>query len=198
MVVVTIQEQQYLTPTWDECGQICFKLAKTILEDKPQIDRIVALGKSGWTWARAMSDYLGVKNVASVQYEFYKDVAETTDSPILKQPLSISVTGERVLVFDDVADTGRTLEEALEYLARSGADMILTATLFTKPASTFTPNYFGEKTSAWIVLPHEIRDTIEQLNSKWKQAGIKSEEIKSNLEKLGINKEQIDYFLERN
>jgi len=196
MVQVTIQDQKYLTPTWDECGQICFKLAKTILEDKPQIDRVVALAKSGWTWARAMSDYLGVKNVASVQYEFYKDVAETTDSPTLKQPLSVSITGERVLVFDDVADTGRTLEEAVEYLAKSGADMILTATLFTKPISTFTPTYYGEKTSAWIVLPHEIRDTIEQLSSKWKQAGIDKREIIDNLEKMGINKEQIDYFLE--
>ena len=195
MVVVNIQGQDYLSPTWDECGQICFKLAKQILIENPPIDRVVALAKGGWTWAKAMSDYLGVKNIASIQYEFYKQIAETTVSPILKQPLPVSIQGERILIFDDIADSGKTLEKAVEYLAKSGADVILTSTLFTKPVSNFTPNYYGESTAAWIVFPHEIRETIELLNDKWTNNGMTRAELMSNLEKIGIDRDLIDYFL---
>jgi uncharacterized protein len=195
MVVQKIQESDYLYLTWDEMGQICFNLAKKILSTNANYDRLVALAKGGWTMARAIADYLAIDKVASIQYGFYTDIATKEDSPTLKQSLPISVDGERLLVFDDVADSGGTLKAATTYLKNCGAASLSTATLFFKPQSKFKPNFYTEKTSAWIIFPHEIRESIEQLSEKWSATGMTNKEVKSNLLKIGLPKNQVNYFL---
>src|SRR3989344_1379975 len=139
---ITIQSQSFIVPTWEEMGELCFELSKKIIESGKEYDRIVALAKGGWTWARAISDYTAIKNVASIQYEFYADIYKTNKTPKLKQPLPISVEGEKLLVIDDVSDSGATLKVALDYLKKSKAQSISTATFFYKPWSSVTPDFY--------------------------------------------------------
>lgn len=196
--------QEYLYLSWDEMGKICFALAKKIIEAQNALprtqrgagyDRLVALAKGGWTWARALVDYLGVNNVASVQYEFYTQVAKTKDSPTLKQSLPISVENEKLLIFDDVVDSGETLAAAVDYLTKCGATSIASSALFFKPHSKFKPDFYAKSTSAWIIFPHEIRESVEQLSKKWKKAGMDEEKIKMHLTKIGLPEEQVEYFI---
>jgi hypoxanthine phosphoribosyltransferase len=190
-----VQDQNYLYLSWDKMGEICFSLAKKILESQKNYDRLVALAKGGWTWARTMADYLAIHKVASVQYEFYTQVAKTKEYPTLKQSLPVSVEGERLLIFDDVADSGKTLKAATDYLKKCGAASISTATLFYKPQSKIKPDFYSKKTCRWVIFPHEIRETIAHLSEEWMASGMGEKEIKDNFRKIGLPEEQVEYFM---
>jgi hypothetical protein len=62
----------------------------------------------------------------------------------------------RVLVMDDVADTGLTLVAAKNFLKRAGAAEVRTAALAYKPRSKFVPDYTLFCTDQWIVFPWEL------------------------------------------
>lgn len=186
---------QYLAPSWEDMGVLCFNLAKSILESGKKYDRVVALAKGGWTWARTLVDYLKIDNIASVQIKFYSDVNKTQETPIILQSLSTSVNGESILQFDDVADSGKTLEVAKDYILKCGAKNVDTATLFYKPRSIFKPEYYSETTKAWVIFPHEIREIVDQAGKKWLQNGLSKSEVIARFSSLGLPKEQTEYFL---
>jgi len=90
------------------------------------------------------------------------------------------------LLFDDVADSGKTLAAVRDHLLEAQAKSVETATLFYKPKSIIEPNFYSFKTSAWIVFPHEIREFINLTSKKWS---------KNDYYKLGLPKDQVKYFV---
>lgn len=191
----TVFEQKYIVPTWNEMGKVCFELAKKVAESDKKFDRIVALAKGGWTWARTFCDYIKIGNLSSLQLDYYRGVYETLETPVVTQKLPVEVKGESILLFDDVSDSGKTLLEARRHLLNLGAKKAEAATLFMKPWTNYVPEFYGEKTDAWIIFPHEIREMIELLSSKWEGKGMKKKEIVERLIKIGISKEEVEYFL---
>jgi len=67
-------------------------------------------------------------------------VGQTLDDPRVLPPLmdTSELPGARVLVVDDVADSGRTLALVMDLLAKQGAEA-RSAVLFTKPRSDHVP-----------------------------------------------------------
>lgn len=186
----------YVSPTWEQMGEYTFKLAEEILETSEKFDRVVALAKGGWTWARTLMDYLGIDEISSVRFKSYQGINEAIE-PQLIQPLTDSIHGQKVLLFDEVIDTGETVKKASEYLKVMGAKNIKIASLCYKPHSCITPDYFAFETTAWVVFPHEIREFIEASTGKWKKSGVKENEIIKRLDKIGIPDEQVKYFLKK-
>ena len=187
----------YVAPSWEEMGYICFFLAKDILEKKKNYDRVVALAKGGWTWARAFVDFLKIDNIASVQFKFYTGIGKTNDKPTILQPLSTSVKGEKILLFDDVADSGKTLVAAKEYLVENGAKSVEIATLFYKPRSIIKPDFYSYITSAWVIFPHEIREIVEQAGKSWLKNGLSEKDVLKRFKKLSLPMNQIEYFIDK-
>jgi hypoxanthine phosphoribosyltransferase len=76
------------------------------------------------------------------------------DAPeVLPPALDISyLEGRRVLLVDDVADSGRTLALAVKLLHDRGAD-VRSVTVYTKPGSIATPDYSWRETDLWIDFP---------------------------------------------
>lgn len=192
---IIYDEIPYVAPTWEQMGVICFELAKNILKNGKKYDRVVALAKGGWTWARALVDYLGIDQVASVQIKFYSGVYQTNEEPKIVQPLSVNVKGENVLIFDDVADSGKTFIMAKDYLLKSGAKSVQTAALFYKPHSNFKPDYFIYETRAWVIFPHEMREIVETAGKKWLETGLSEKEVLARFAKLSLPADQMKYFL---
>lgn len=195
MKKVVFGKEKYLAPSWNEMGRLCFGLAQKILKKEQDYDRLVALAKGGLTWSRTLVDYLKIQKLSTFQIEFYKGVGETKLRPIIVQSLPVSIEGEKILVFDDVADSGETLKIAKEYLTMCGAKSVSSATLFIKKWVKTKPDFYAAKTDAWIVFPHETREMVELLSSKWGKKGISKEEIRSRLTKIGLPKNQVEYFL---
>lgn len=185
----------YIAPGWNEMGDFCFEMAKEIISKNKKYDRVVALAKGGWTWARTLVDYLKIDNIASVQIKFYSGVGSTNETPVIMQSLSTSIEGENILLFDDVADSGKTLEVAKDYLLKCGAKNVEIATLFYKPHSILKPNFFSYTTSSWVIFPHEIREIVDQAGKSWLKNGLSKKEVLDRFNSLGLPKEQIEYFL---
>ena len=141
--------------TWEVFGTACRELAQVVADDDGWApDVVVAVARGGLTVAGAVAYALGVKNCGAMNVEFYTGVDQRLDVPILLPPTLdlLDVTGLRVLVVDDVADTGHTLRLVREVLAQHVAEA-RTAVLYHKPRSVVVPHYSWRRTDAWIVFP---------------------------------------------
>ncbi len=187
----------YIAPTWEEMGQICLNLGVEILESGPRFDTLITLAKGGWTWARTMADILQVFEISSFQLSFYDRLypGKKLSKPLLHIPLATPLAKKKVILFDDVNDSGDSLEYALKYLSHFGPTSITTATLFHKPHAKIKPDFIGSETDAWIVFPHERREVIDGLALKWKKTGLKIKEIKARLIKIGLPEKEVNIFL---
>jgi len=186
----------YVAPTWDQMGDFAFLLGKKILDSGQKFDRVIALAKGGWTWARTMVDILNVPNLSSTRLISYRNINQSGKIKIA-QPLSDSIDGEKILLFDDVIDSGETILKAKEYLTLLGTKKISTASLCYKPRSKFTPDFYAFSTTSWVIFPPEYREFITQAKKQWADKNLSQTEVKDRLFKIGVPRNQIDYFLDK-
>lgn len=189
------EDIKFSSVTWQELHELTFIVAKQVIESEVEIDRVVTLAKGGWTMTRALVDFLFIQNVASIGVRFYTGINERLDKPIVYQDLPISIQGEKVLLFDDIADTGASLIFAKEYLESRGVESILTATTLYKPHSQLKPDFYGAETDTWVIFPYDVAEYIQRFANKWQEKGISILEIKKRLESLHFAENQIDFFL---
>jgi len=183
-------------PTWEKIYELLLNLASKIKKAgfKPSV--IVGVARGGWPPARIMSDLLETPEIANVKAEFYLSVAETKGEPVITQPVSVSVKGKNVLVVDDVADTGKSLALVREHLKEKGARDIKIATIYYKPWSIITPDWFEKKTSRWIIFPWERKETVRRILEKSKKNGKTVEEAKEILIGYGFDRKLVEKFTE--
>lgn len=125
----------------------------------PQV--IVGVSRGGWPPARIMSDLLENSNLANMKVEFYTNIGVTANKPRITQPVTSEVAGKRVLVVDDVSDTGHSLQTVVEHLKDKGAREIKVCTLYMKPKSVFKPDHLAQTTSKWIIFPWERMESVK-------------------------------------
>lgn len=168
---MTSKVTEFEVLTWTRTYNLLLRLARKILRSGFTPHIIVGVSRGGWVPARVLCDLLSAPVLANIGIEFYTGIGETKPSPRLTQPLSTTVTGKKVLLVDEVADTGQTLRLAIEQILKESAKEVRTVTMYTKPRSAIRPDYQGKKTSLWIVFPWETKETIRAVtkDSKWKQ-----------------------------
>lgn len=149
------------TLTWDGFGEACRELARRIVADGFAPDVVVAIARGGLLPAGAVAYGLGVKNCGALNVEFYTGIGTVLDAPAVLPPeLDMSyLAGRRVLLVDDVADSGRTLALAVDLLREQGAE-VRSVTIFTKPGSIALPDYSWRETGLWIDFPWSFRGTV--------------------------------------
>lgn len=140
--------------TWQTFGDATRELAETIAESGWIPDIVVAVARGGLTVAGALSYALGVKNCGAINVEFYTGVDARLDVPVVLPPSLnlLDVTDLRVLIADDVADTGHTLRLVREVLSQHVSEA-RTAVLYHKSQSVIVPTYAWKATDAWINFP---------------------------------------------
>ena len=140
--------------TWELFGTASRELAQTIADSDFDPEIIIAVARGGLLPAGALAYALGLKLSDAINVEFYTDVHETLPDPILLAPmLDIeAIKGKKLLVVDDVADSGRTLAHVLELLRKHGAEA-QSAVIYAKSASIIDPDFVWKRTDQWIVFP---------------------------------------------
>jgi len=141
---------------WNTVIAYCERLAAMVKDYEP--DLIVGLSRGGLVPARILCDILGVRTLGVLGIAFHKGVGKTAEKPCITQELTMDIRGKKILVVDDIADTGKSLEVAKDYLMRKGAAGIRIATLHYKPTSAFKPDYYVMTATAWIVYPWETHE----------------------------------------
>ena len=188
-------ELEFEAPTWNQIYNMLLNLAEKIIQDKFKPDLIAGVSRGGWPPARVLSDLMENPNLANVRAEFYSGVAETKGEPVLTQPVSASVAGKKVLIVDEVADTGKSLKLIKEHIIENGAVKVRVATIYYKPQSAVKPDYYEKETSSWIVFPWEIKETIRKIVEECKLNGKPVGDKTAKLVKAGLSAELIGRFL---
>ncbi len=186
---------EFEVPTWNQIYSMLLDLAEKIRKNRFNPDIIVGVSRGGWPPARVLSDLMGNPNLANVKAEFYLGVAETKGEPTLTQPVSMKVAGKKVLVVDEVADTGKSLKLVKEHIIEKGATEVKIATVYYKPWSIVKPDYYEKETSKWIVFPWEIKETVRKIVKRCREKKTPTEEETAKLVKAGISAELVEKFL---
>lgn len=183
-------------PTWAQIYEMLLNLASKIRKDCFEPDVILGVSRGGWPPARVLSDLLENPELANVKTEFYMGVAETKGEPTITQPVSVSVRDKKVLVVDEIADTGKSLRLIQSHLKKQGSSEIKIATIYYKPWSVVTPDYYEKESSAWVVFPWERKETVRKLIEQYKRQRRTVEEVKEKLVKHGMDRKLVERFIQ--
>jgi len=185
---------EFEVPTWNQIYSMLLSQAEKIRRSGFKPNVIIGVTRGGWIPARVLSDLLGIPDLATVRVEFYLGVAETRNEPVLTQGVSAVVEGKKALLVDDVADTGKSLQLAREHLRQQGATEVQIATVYRKPLSVITPDYYEKETRRWVVFPWEIKETVRKIMEKRREKSVVNMDV-AKLVKAGLPKQLVEEFL---
>jgi hypoxanthine phosphoribosyltransferase len=187
-------EEGFIVPSWHEIDGMLNRLVDMVRKDSFRPDIIVGVSRGGLIPAAVLSDRLGV-DCDAVRLRFYKSVRSTEETPKIIQHVSSDLSGKKVLIVDDVADTGHSLQTVKRYVQDEGAEDVMVCTLHYKPCSVIRPDRFVEETNAWIIYPWELNETVDDLAKKLMAKGLSRSEIKKEILRMGIPEKIIEEAL---
>jgi hypoxanthine phosphoribosyltransferase len=153
--------------SWDDLGAGARELAQMVADDAWRPDIVLGIARGGLLVAGAIGYALGVKNTFTMNVEFYTGIDERLDVPMILPPVPdlVDFADFKVLIADDVADTGATLELVKDFCAGKVAE-VRCAVLYEKPRSTVRCEYVWRRTDRWITFPWSAEDPVLQVLSE--------------------------------
>src|SRR5258705_11857890 len=148
---------------WDDLGEGARELAQMAYDDGYRPDMVVAIARGGLLVAGALAYALGVKNTFTMNVEFYTGIDERLEMPMLLPPVPdlVDFAETRVLIADDVADTGATLALVKDFCQGKVAE-VRCAVLYEKPRSEVRCEYVWRRTDRWIDFPWSAGEPVGQ------------------------------------
>ncbi len=148
--------------SWEVVARDAKRLSHAIRQSGYTPDIIVAVTRGGLIPARIVSDYLHIKDIGTIKVEHWGIAATPDEKAILKFPLNADIKNKKVLLVDDITDTGDTLEVSVPYLRSFDPEEIRTATLLHKTTSHVVPEFFVRKISRWrwIIFPWHVWEDL--------------------------------------
>jgi hypoxanthine phosphoribosyltransferase len=190
----------YLILSWQDVYNLTLQLSERIVKSGFKPDIIVGIARGGWIPARILSDVLYMESLQNIRIEYYTDVGVRGKEPKITQPLSGSLKDRKVLIVDEIADTGDSLYHAIEHARSLGVHEQRSAVLHLKPTSRVIPDYVMAKTSSWVVYPWENRESIISLVKIFRQEdpSLNLSDIRDKLVfEVGFEPTVADYFISR-
>jgi len=140
--------------TWEAFGTAARQLAQQVVDAGFQPDLIMSITRGGMIPAGAMSYAMGIKNLHIINVEFYTGVDTRLPLPVLLPPVpaAVDLSAKKVLIIDDVADTGETLRMVRDFCAEHVAET-RTAVLYEKSQSVVKCDFVWKRTDEWISFP---------------------------------------------
>ena len=160
----------------DEYLRDTFRLARQVMDSGWTPDELIALWRGGAPVGVGIHEFLSYHGIRVghhvLKCKSYTGIRVHSQEVVFESEegvLSLLKPGERVLVVDDVFDSGNTMRAMLAKLAGRGLDVKL-ATVYWKPnanQTTLKPDYYVNLTDEWLVFPHEMEGlTPEEIRIK--------------------------------
>lgn len=146
------EEREILS--WELFGNASRELATMIAEDGFEPEMILSIARGGLLIGGALGYALAVKNTYTMNVEFYTGVDERLEVPRILPPAPdfVDLAEAKLLIVDDVADTGHTLKSVHEFCAGKVGE-VRTAVIYEKPHSVVQCDYVWRRTDLWINFP---------------------------------------------
>ncbi len=152
---------------FSDISNYAYQTATKIKNSGWRPDVIVGIARGGWVHARIACDLLGIKDLFSVKVDHWGVTATKDGKAKLTCPLVGDVKGKKVLVVDDITDTGESLTMAVEHVIEKGASEVKSATLMHIAGSKFVPDFFGVEIAwAWEIWPWNFYEDLTSLITK--------------------------------
>jgi hypoxanthine phosphoribosyltransferase len=135
--------------SWHRVYRLAERLAFAIRDSGYRPEVIVAIARGGYVPARILCDFLGVYALTSIRVVHYAGGARKQPVAQVTERLCTDITGKRILIVDDVSDTGDTYKAAIEHLAAFRPAGIRTAVLLHKIAASYQPDFIGRRVIKW-------------------------------------------------
>lgn len=174
----------YYPVTWNTLHAHIHSLSEKIKASHVSIDCIATIARGGLALSNMLADFLQVP-VTSFTVTTYKNM-EKQSEPEIKFSISPEVRDKKILLFDDIADTGETLKFGVEYLKQAGAIETHTSALFLKPKSIVIPDFYEKKVNEWVIFPFEIDETLSVYKQLQSESPEKAKELWENILKLDL------------
>jgi hypoxanthine phosphoribosyltransferase len=151
--------------SWQMFGDASRELAQRIADDDFEPDIILAIARGGLLIAGALGYALSVKNLYTMNVEFYTGVDERLEVPMILPPTPdlVDLEEAKILIADDVADTGKTLALVKAFCVGKVAE-VRCATLYEKPWSVEKCEYAWKLTDKWINFPWSDKEPVARRN----------------------------------
>ena len=186
--------------TWQAFYDQSKKVAKKILDSDYRADIMVGLARGGWVLSRVLCDFLEIKDLVSLKVEHWGVTATPDGKAQIKYPFKIDLTGKKVIVVDDITDTGQSLKVATNYIKTLNPLEIKTATLMHIDGSEFTPDFYGDKVEwKWYIFPWNYTEDMCNIVPKLAEKADSSSEIMELMKEyhgIKIDEEEITRILD--
>ncbi len=153
---------------WNAANALSRKLADAVGSSGFDPEIVVGVARGGWPPARIVSDWLGRPNLLSIRLARYHGIDHDRGAAI-RHTLQESVADRRVLIVDDVNDTGVTLSMAKKYVLTQGAPAeVRVGVLHHKISAIFRPDYAARRmtTWRWVLYPWSVIESLVSLFGK--------------------------------
>jgi hypoxanthine phosphoribosyltransferase len=124
-------------------------VAEQVKASKYEVTTIVGLARGGWIPARLMCDFLGITDLVSLKVEHWLETGKTKDEATIKYPMRSSMRGKKLLVVDDITDTGKSLITAKAHLEKLDPEEIRIGVMQYITSSECKPEYYAEEVTDW-------------------------------------------------
>ncbi|MCX5398554.1 phosphoribosyltransferase [Streptomyces sp. NBC_00102] len=147
--------------TYETFGLAVRELAQAVADDGFEPDVVLSIARGGVFVAGGLAYALDCKNIHLVNVEFYTGVGTTLEMPVMLAPVPnvVDFTRKKVLIADDVADTGKTLKLVRDFCLDHVAE-VRSAVIYEKPQSLVKCEYVWKKTDRWINFPWSVEKPV--------------------------------------
>ena len=159
------RQRHFKFVTWEDIEKSCLSIYSQMCCDKYEPQSIVALLRGGVIPGRIFSDYFNILlDFFALDVKLYDGIGVKRETPTIK-PFAGDVQGKKILIIDDIWDSGVTMNAVLNYL---GDEDITTATLFWKETAQSEPTYYSERAeeNTWVVFPWETYEFWRDIKSQ--------------------------------
>jgi uncharacterized protein len=190
---------------WDEVYSMCKDLARLIDASQFRPDTLVSLARSGFVPGRLLSDFMGVTDLISLKVEHWLDTTgQHKDEATIPYLIPLKLEGKKVLVVDDIVDTGKSMNVSVEYVKQYDPSAVKTAVMQYITSSIHKPDYYVRTVSDWIwfIYPWNCVEDLCNLFQRLIKTDLKKDWASEDIRKgmldnfeLAVSKEQVDDIL---
>ena len=171
-------------PTWDELHEDMKQIVKKIKKDNFHPDIVIALSRGGFVPARVICDLLIIKDLVSIKVDHWGVTAAKDGKAHLRYPIDVDLSGKKVLIVDDITDSGESMILAKEFVKKLNPKEIKTTVIFNIKNSKFVPDYYSKEIDwIWVMWPwnytEDMCNIVPKVLDEKKESSI--EEIRKTL-----------------